>query len=308
MADVISFDYAIKYLLKDKHEYDIVEGFLSALLKSQGYSAVKITALLDSESNKEDRWIKRSIADVIVQDEEGNNYIIEIDRSHTSMFLHKAVFNTSRLIVDSLNTNQDYCSIKKVFHVNLLYFPFSSGKTSMHLGAPMYHGQVVFHEIDTQHPIDMHLINRKYVIFDSHNIFPEYFVISVPLFNDVIKQELDEWLYMLKHSAVKEEFQSPYIKKAAERLNILKMSPKERYVYDTYVMDTLKARDYVVTAENKGRQEGWQEGIQIGEARGEARGIEKTAIKMLKAQLDLNLISSITGLSEDEILKLKSQL
>jgi hypothetical protein len=38
---LISFDYAIKYLLKDKGNYDIIEGFISALLKEQGYKPVK---------------------------------------------------------------------------------------------------------------------------------------------------------------------------------------------------------------------------------------------------------------------------
>jgi hypothetical protein len=50
---LISFDYAIKYLLKDKGDYEIVEGFISALLTSEGYKPVKIKALLDGESNKE---------------------------------------------------------------------------------------------------------------------------------------------------------------------------------------------------------------------------------------------------------------
>ena len=78
---LISFDYAIKYLLKDKGDYEIVEGFISALLISEGYKPIKIRALLDGESNKEIKHLKRSIADVIVEDEQGNNYI-EIGRAH----------------------------------------------------------------------------------------------------------------------------------------------------------------------------------------------------------------------------------
>ena len=55
---LISFDYAIKYLLRDKGDYSIVEGFISALLKTRGYKDIKIIALLESESNKEDNKIK----------------------------------------------------------------------------------------------------------------------------------------------------------------------------------------------------------------------------------------------------------
>jgi predicted transposase/invertase (TIGR01784 family) len=287
---LISFDYAIKYLLKDKGDYEIVEGFISALLTSEGYKPVKIKALLDGESNKESRYLKRSIADVIVEDEQGNNYIVEIDRAYTDLFLNKAVFNTSRLIVDNLGANQDYLQIKKVFHINLLYFPFENTK------APLHHGKVIFHEIDHTHPIDVHLIDRGMHTFDAHNIFPEYFIISIPLFDDVIKEEIDEWLYLMKHSEVKEDFKSPYMQKVAQRLSILKMTNQEREVYDTYVMDSMKGRDYIISAEAR------------GEARGEAKGVEKTALNMLKQKIDDKLIASVTGFSLEEIAKLKNKL
>ena len=174
---LISFDYAIKYLLKDKGDYEIVEGFISALFASEGYSPIKITALLDSQSNKESKDLKTSIADLIVEDEQGNNYIVEIDRAYTDLFLNKAVFNTSRLIVDHLGTDQNYLQIKKVFHINLLYFPFKNTY------APLHHGKVIFHEIDITHPVDVHLIDRRMNIYDAHNVFPEYFIVSIPLLN-----------------------------------------------------------------------------------------------------------------------------
>jgi len=279
---LISFDYAIKYLLKDKGDYEIVEGFISALLTSEGYKPIKIRALLDGESNKESKHLKRSIADVIVEDEQGNNYIVEIDRAYTDLFLQKAVFNTSRLIVDNLGANQDYLQIKKVFHINLLYFPFENTK------APLHHGKVIFHEIDQTHSIDIHLVDRGMQMYDVHNIFPEYFLISIPLFNDVIKEEIDEWLYLMKHSEVKEDFKSPYMKKAAERLSILTMSNQEREIYDSYVMDSMKGRDYLISAEAKGES---KKAIEIARA-------------MLAKKKPIEEIEEFTGLSKGEIEKL----
>jgi len=284
---LISFDYAIKYLLKDKGDYEIVEGFISALLTSEGYKPIKIRALLDGESNKESKHLKRSIADVIVEDEQGNNYIVEIDRAYTDLFLQKAVFNTSRLIVDNLGANQDYLQIKKVFHINLLYFPFENTK------APLHHGKVIFHEIDQTHSIDIHLVDRGMQMYDVHNIFPEYFLISIPLFNDVIKEEIDEWLYLMKHSEVKEDFKSPYMKKAAERLSILTMSNQEREIYDSYVMDSMKGRDYLISAEAKGKAEGKAE-----------RDIEIARAMLLEGD-SIEKIGKITGLSVEDIKKLK---
>jgi predicted transposase/invertase (TIGR01784 family) len=129
---------------------------------------------------------------------------------------------------------------------------------------------------------------------------PEYFVISVPLFNDVIKNELDEWLYMMKHSEVKEDFKSPYMKKVADRLNVLKMTPAERKEYTAYRNESLKERDYIVSAEEKG--------MEIGKAEGKAE--EKIAIarNLLTQKIDINTISIATGLSEEEIKNLEAKM
>jgi predicted transposase/invertase (TIGR01784 family) len=292
--ELVSFDYAIKYLLKDKADYDIVEGFISAIISSSGYPPVKIKALLESESNKEERELKRSIADVVVADENGSMYIVEIDRSYTDLFLHKACFNTSRLIVDSLSSGNDYSRIKKVIHINMLYF------SSHNMKSPMHHGRTIFHEIDREHPQDIHLESLGAKAFDAHNIFPEYFVISVPLFNDVIKNELDEWLYTMKHSTIREDFKSPYIKKLYQRLRVLTMPPAERAVYLEYRNKTLKERDYIVSAEAKG--------IEIGKVEGRAEGKAELIQMMLSRGHSADTVAEITGLPLKEIKQLKGHI
>jgi predicted transposase/invertase (TIGR01784 family) len=303
---LVSFDYAIKYLLKNKGDYDIVEGFISTLIGSCGYKPVRIKALLESASNKEGPSLKGSIADLVVEDEDGVKYIVEIDRSYTNLFMHKACFNSSRLIVDSISSGEDYSTIKKIIHINLLYFPFGG------MAVPMHHARTIFHEIDTAHPQNLHLSDMGMQFFDAYNIFPEYFIISVPLFNDVIKNEMDEWLYMMKHSEVKEAFKSPYMKKVAQRLSILKMTKTEREIYQAYRNESLKERDYIVSAEEKGREEGREEGREIGEAKGRAEGriegrIEgsiEIAKNLLSQNIEINIISNATGLSAEEIEKL----
>ncbi|WP_339043805.1 PD-(D/E)XK nuclease family transposase [Cardinium endosymbiont of Tipula unca] len=262
---LISFDYAIKYLLKNKGDYDIIEGFISALLAIQGYKPVKINALLDGESNKETAELKRSIADLVVEDEDGNKYIVEIERTLTANFMHKACFNTSRLVVDSIYGNQNYTAIKKVFHISLLYF------SKKEMNKPIYHGKTIIHEIDTENPIDMRIANQGFVVYEHHNVFPEYFFISVLSFNGVINNELDEWLYVMKHSDTREDFKSLYMKKVAERLSILKMSTEERNAYYYYVKEAMQAQDMLTAAKIQGKEEGREE----GKIQGEKIGIEK---------------------------------
>ncbi len=290
MSSLISFDYAIKYLLKDKGDYVIVEGFISALLKSAGYKEVKIIALLDSESNKEERKSKRSLADLIVEDEDHNKYIVEIERNLKDSFVHKACFNTSRVIVDNLAEGQDYTKIQKVFHISLLYFPVGNGA--------VHHGQTIIREIETGERLSVHIINQEtQEVFDATNILPEYFFISVPLFNDRLEKEMDDWLYVMKYEEVPKTFHSRYMKKVADKLNILKMTTSERESYSYYQKKIYNDRDELRYAEDKGIRQGIEQGIEKGRLLTERRLVQN----LLKSGMSVSAISSVMNLSPEEI-------
>ena len=306
MADkpLISFDYAIKYLLKDKGDYEIVEGFISALLKSYGYKDVKIISLLDTESNKEDKKGKRSLADLVVEDEEHNKYIVEIERQYKDSFIHKACFNTSRLIVDHLGEQMDYMKIVKVFHISLLYFPVGKGA--------IHHGQTIIREMETKEKLTVHIIDpeTKEIICDATDILPEYFFISVPLFNDRLEKEMDDWLYVLKYDNVPATYHSPYMKRVADKLSILKMTPEERESYAYYMKQVYSDRDELQAAETRGEIKGIAIGIAKGREEERRKNLEEKkeiARKMLAKGTNIEDVKEFTGLSTEVIQSLLLQ-
>ena len=287
---LVSFDYAIKYLLKNKGDYEIIEGFISAVLKSQGYEAVKIVSLLETESNKEDELGKSSLADLVVEDGHNHKYIVEIERNYKESFIHKACFNTSRLIIDHLGEGVDYTKIVKVFHISLLYFPVGNGA--------VHHGKTVITDIETHEPLSFHLENKATgQIYDAVDVMPEYFFISVPLFNDRLEKEIDEWLYVLKYDNIPENFSSPYMQKVANRLAILKMSPEERNGYFNYMKKIYDDRDALQAATNMGIFKGRIE----GRAEGKIENQIETIMKMINFGMSLEEISNLLELSMAEI-------
>jgi len=80
------------------------------------------------------------------------------------------------------------------------------------------------------------------------------------------------------------------------------MSPADRKEYNAYRNESLKERDYIVSAEEKG--------IEIGKAEGKAKGKAERNIEiaknLLSQNIDINTISTSTGLSIADIQKLKS--
>ena len=284
---------------RDKGDYEVVEGFISALLTSEGYLPVKIKAVLESESNRERKKLKKSVADVVVEDAQGNKYLVEIERQFFETFMHKACFNTSRLIVDSLGTSEDFSTIKKVFHISLLYFVWNEMKI------PVYHAKTVVKEIGGDKPLDLHFFDARGKKFDAHNVFPEYFFICVPLFNDVIKREIDEWLYVMKHSEVKSEFKSPYMKKLAERLSVLKMNDDEQVAYRKYMQDVYTEREVAVAASKQIDAALKQADGALKQGREEERRV--IAKNLLDSGLCIETIAQVTNLSIQEIGALKKE-
>ncbi|MDR0331524.1 MAG: Rpn family recombination-promoting nuclease/putative transposase, partial [Chitinispirillales bacterium] len=71
---IISFDYAIKYILRDKANFGILSGFLSELMERK----VTVFDLLESESNKDDDEAKVNRVDLKAKIDGGEIAIFEI--------------------------------------------------------------------------------------------------------------------------------------------------------------------------------------------------------------------------------------
>ena len=77
-----------------------------------------------------------------------------------------------------------------------------------------------------------------------------------------------------------------------------------------YIDSRVPARELIICHKKEGTEDVMRTIADIYQEEGEAKGIKEiaTAIatRMLKQKLDLKLIASVTGLTSDEILKLKN--
>ncbi len=108
---LISFDWAMKKLLRSKANFDILEGFLSELLKDD----IHILEILESEGNKEDQRDKFNRVDLKVRNRKDEYY------------LQRILFGTSKVITEHLQEGDPYSAVVKVISVNILYFDLGQG-------------------------------------------------------------------------------------------------------------------------------------------------------------------------------------
>ena len=93
---LISFDWAIKKILRSKANFGILEGFLSELL----FTDITILDVLESESNQESEDNKFNRVDIKVTDSEKRILIIEIQYSRELDYLQRILFASSRTITE----------------------------------------------------------------------------------------------------------------------------------------------------------------------------------------------------------------
>jgi predicted transposase/invertase (TIGR01784 family) len=71
---LISFDWAIKKILRNKANFEVLEGFVSELL----FEDIKILEVLESEGNKESKQDKFNRVDIKVKNSKKEIILIEI--------------------------------------------------------------------------------------------------------------------------------------------------------------------------------------------------------------------------------------
>ena len=97
------------------------------------------------------------------------------------------------------------------------------------------------------------------------------------------------------------------IKEAKEELDKISQDDILRRMALKAKLERMDHKQELYEAKRDGRAEGRKEGEVIGEARGIKQEKEETALKMLKEKMDIEVITRITGLTEEEINKLKNK-
>ena len=117
---LITFDWAIKRLLRSKANFGILEGFLTELLKED----ITILDVLESEANQAYKLDKFNRVDLKVRNSKEEIIIIEIQYDRELDYLQRIFYAATKTAIEHIKLSQAYSSIIKVISINILYFDF----------------------------------------------------------------------------------------------------------------------------------------------------------------------------------------
>jgi hypothetical protein len=274
---LICFDWAMKKLLRNKANFDVLEGFLSELLRYD----VTIESILESEGNKQDEYDKYNRADILVKSQSNELILVEIQNDPEIDYFQRMLFGVSKLVTEYINEGQRYGTIKKICSVNIIYFDLGQCKDYVY----EHRGEFVgLHENDVLLPTTFQKQNFKVEMVSD--IFPKYYILKVNNFNDVAKDTLDEWIYFLKNSEVKDGFKAKGLDKAKEKLRYERLTDEEKKMYDRSQENRRIESSVIYTAQLENAAE--------------------IARRMLKRGTPIEIIAEDTGLAVELVMQLNN--
>ena len=296
---LVSFDWALKRLLRDKANFDVLEGFLSTLLNTD----IKIQRLLESESNKDREDAKSNRVDILAENTAGELLLIEVQGESEYAYFQRILFGASKLVTEYIDSGKNYDNVKKVYSINIVYFDLGQGTDFV------YHGKTEFRGIHNNEVLKLSTFQRQqFGVDEVYKLYPEYYILKVNDFNRWSKVPLEQWIYFLSTSDIPEDADAPGLKAAREKLKLSQMSKEEQAAYRRYWDDRVILADQIYTAKGEGRLEGRAEGFEEGreEGREEGKAIgreEGEAIGRAKERLQNARCLKANGIPVDVIAK-----
>lgn len=284
-------DIVFKKLFGTEANKDLLINFLNAILERKGEDAIVDVDFTNPYNHQPSTILKVSIVDVRCTDKIGNNYIVEMQVDPQSDYLARCHYYTACGLSLQLKEGDAYEKLLPVVFLGIANFTLFPD-----------HNRYLSHYrlLDTAD----HICRLKH---------EEYHFIELKKFKktlDQLESNSDEWIYFLRHA---QEYDEPpkkleKIKSVAKAFNVLERSKWNKQELEAYekIIDLRRVEaSKLKTATEIGRQEGIKKGRQEGIEEGQFLGIIKVAKEMLSQGLPIETICNITGLSKQELEKIK---
>jgi len=272
---------------------DLAMSFLNALLPLAEDAPITSIEYEPTEMVPERESGKNSIVDVHCTDASGRRFIVEMQMSWHEEFKKRIIMNASKAVMKQVGTAELFTKIQPVYSLNLLNDKRFQPDTD-----DFYHDYAILNVDHPERSLDyLRFVFVELPKFKPRNVLEKKMAVLWLRFLTEINEETDE--------VPAELLENEQIRKALSIVEKSAMTESQLYRYERF-WDQVN-REHVLAEANfndgmlKGRVEGRAEGEAIGLTKGETKKNLENALKMKELQVDVNIISQVTGLSPEEI-------
>ena len=287
---------------------DLVMSLLNALLPLPDDGQIESVEYLTPEMVPENPAKKDSIVDVRCKDQQGRQFIVEMQLYWNEEFKRRVLLNASKAIVRQLDKGQDYSLIQPVYCLSLV-----NDKAFDYETDEFYHDYAI---VDVEHT-DRHIEGLRLVFVELPKFKPQSIaekkmaVLWLRFLTEIAEDTVEAPAELLENEATRKAL--GLVEKSA-------MTEGQLYAYEKFWLAVVDERILREAAAKKGYNEGMekgynegmekglaegmQKGMQKGVQKGMQKGIYTVARNMKQMGLSLEDITKATGLSEKEIAEL----
>lgn len=276
-------DYGFKRLFGEEPNKELLLDLLNELLKNEQGRITNLTYLKsDRLGNSEDD--RKAVFDLYCENEDGEKFIVELQKTKQKFFKDRTVYYSTFPIREQALRGSDWnFELKAVYTIAILDFVFDSD-----LDEPnKFRYNVKLSDIDTCK-----------VFYDKLT----FIYLEMPKFNksvESLESRFDKWMYVIRNlnklDRVPNELRENIFEKLFSVAEIAKFSKEEADAYE----ESLKSYRDLKNSLDTAYEEGMEKGIEK-----EKKEVVKNS---LRAGLSVAVIANITGLSPEEIGKIKNE-
>ena len=287
---------------------DLVMSLLNALLPLPDDGQIESVEYLTPEMVPDNPAKKDSVVDVRCKDQQGRQFIVEMQLYWNEEFKRRVLLNASKAIVRQLDKGQDYSLIQPVYCLSLV-----NDKAFDYETDEFYHDYAI---VDVEHT-DRHIEGLRLVFVELPKFKPQSIaekkmaVLWLRFLTEIAEDTVEAPAELLENEATRKAL--GLVEKSA-------MTEGQLYAYEKFWLAVVDERILREAAAKKGYNEGMekgynegmekglaegmQKGVQKGMQKGMQKGIYTVARNMKQMGLSLEDITKATGLSEKEIAEL----
>lgn len=287
-------DFGFKKLFGTPLNKDLLISFLNSLF--DGKEVVRDLTYLNGESLGNGYGDRRAIFDVYCENEQGETFIVEMQKAEQQFFKDRSVFYSTFPIQNQGKKGIWNFKLKGVYTIGILDFVFPNHE---------------YPQDSLRHEVKLVDVDDKHVFYDKLT----FLYLEMPKFTkgeEELNTLYDKWLFVLhnlsrlmKRPAT---LQERIFTRLFEQAEIARYTPEERQDYEDSLKVYRDMKNVLDTAElrglEKGRKEGRREGRKEGIEQGTFEERRKNAKAMKALSLPLETIVKVTGMSADDIDKL----
>jgi len=267
-------DYGFKKLFGEEPNKDLLLDFLNVLLKEEQGEITDLT-YLKSEHLGTGELDRKAIFDLYCENEKGEKFIVELQKTKQNFFKDRTVYYSTFPIREQAKRADWNYELKAVYTIAILDFVFDEDKNN----PAKFRYDVKLTDIET-----------KQVFYDKLT----FIYLEMPKFNKTVEEletRFDKWIYVIRNlnrlDKVPDKLRERIFEKLFETAEIAKFTADQVRSYEDSLKYYRDLKNSLDTAKEEGKIE--------------------VATEMLKENESVEKIIRFTGLSREQIEKLKKR-